>query len=256
MRVTKRAVASLCGDWKALFGAKVVAERVAAPWFTPAAAETDAMIHSMCDAVYRGTATTKPPDLVDDDTVKYTTSKKGDQSGASSSFAGGHATSLATLATLAGATSLTVASKETPPLVPEVVFLIDGSGSVTNDDFDAMKGFVRRAGAIILDKHPAAKLGVVQFANFVHVERELTRCSGAIAAGNGAGTGTDEAGDVLGPAAAATARVAAAAAAVATTFGHFAVDATTAEATAAAALQEWTDVVGKCKLNPVDPYSF
>jgi hypothetical protein len=60
--------------------------------------------------------------------------------------------------------------------VPEVVFLVDGSGSVTTEDFNAMKEFVGCAGTIFLQRHPSARLGIVQFANDVHVERELTPC--------------------------------------------------------------------------------
>ena len=141
--MTQRAAASLAGDWKALFGAKTEAERNIAPWWAPCDAELDAMVHNMADAVYRPTPVVA------------------------------HRAKYASTADLADAAEVPPVFS---PLVPEVVFLVDGSGSVTNEDFNAMKGFIRRAGVIFIERHPAAKLGVVQFANDVRVERELTQC--------------------------------------------------------------------------------
>eukprot|EP00227_Mantoniella_beaufortii_P014972 CAMPEP_0197591384 /NCGR_PEP_ID=MMETSP1326-20131121/13043_1 /TAXON_ID=1155430 /ORGANISM="Genus nov. species nov., Strain RCC2288" /LENGTH=474 /DNA_ID=CAMNT_0043156797 /DNA_START=111 /DNA_END=1531 /DNA_ORIENTATION=- len=241
--ITERAVV-IAGDWKALFGAKVLAERAAAPWWSPCAAETEAMVHSMCDAVYRAKPRRKDsrnstPDGAGDNKVTAVAAaaaalaafdaahtedavEEEDADDDGSDFGSGdsddpgsdgeddlaaahaaYATSAhaayyaaAYAATNAAATATASANTDaateddaavhdgiaTPPdtaallevLVPEVVFLIDGSGSVTDEDFSTMKAFLRQAGAVFLARHPDAKLGVVQFANDLRVERELT----------------------------------------------------------------------------------
>lgn len=112
---------TITGSWKGLYGSKDRAERVAAPWAVPADEETAAMVHDMCDGVYRSTQ---------DGKLQLTQDH-------------------------------------------EVVFLLDGSGSVTDDDFSTMTTFLGRAGATILSRTPHAKLGIVQFASDARVERRL-----------------------------------------------------------------------------------
>ncbi|DBB12755.1 TPA: Alpha-amylase, variant 2 [Trebouxia sp. C0006] len=54
-----------------------------------------------------------------------------------------------------------------------VTFLLDGSGSVSQEDFLAMTGFVSKAVTAILASVPACKVGVMQFSNDVHIEIPL-----------------------------------------------------------------------------------
>lgn len=51
-----------------------------------------------------------------------------------------------------------------------VMFLLDGSGSVTEDDFRTMTGFVSTTVAAVAAAHPGAQAGLLQFSNDVRVE--------------------------------------------------------------------------------------
>lgn len=54
-----------------------------------------------------------------------------------------------------------------------ILFLLDGSGSVSPDDFAAMTGFVFKSVKAICAVVPTCKIGVMQFSNDVHVEVPL-----------------------------------------------------------------------------------
>ncbi|DBA93088.1 TPA: Alpha-amylase [Trebouxia sp. C0005] len=54
-----------------------------------------------------------------------------------------------------------------------VTFLLDGSGSVSQEDFSAMTGFVSKAVTAMLALVPACKVGVMQFSNDVHIHIPL-----------------------------------------------------------------------------------
>mmetsp|Transcript_26838 Transcript_26838/g.42987 ORF Transcript_26838/g.42987 Transcript_26838/m.42987 type:complete len:389 (+) Transcript_26838:105-1271(+) len=163
--VTHQAVV-ISGGWKALFGAKLSSETSAAPWRAQSVAERDAMVHRMCDAVYRVKATTPEGDV-----------QQAESSASPSLAFPAPSSSIGTPAPVTPSSPPFTYNSGTSVLpVPEVVFLVDGSGSVTTEDFNAMKEFVGCAGTIFLQRHPSARLGIVQFANDVHVERELTPC--------------------------------------------------------------------------------
>jgi uncharacterized protein YegL len=51
-----------------------------------------------------------------------------------------------------------------------VLFLVDGSGSVQEEDFSAMTSFIERAAVTFKESVPECKVGVVQFSNDVKVE--------------------------------------------------------------------------------------
>mmetsp|Transcript_36846 Transcript_36846/g.69322 ORF Transcript_36846/g.69322 Transcript_36846/m.69322 type:complete len:456 (-) Transcript_36846:566-1933(-) len=51
-----------------------------------------------------------------------------------------------------------------------VVFLLDGSGSLSEIDFDVMRSFVKRTVEIIMQRCPEGKVGIVQFTTEVRVE--------------------------------------------------------------------------------------
>lgn len=73
-----------------------------------------------------------------------------------------------------------------------VIFLVDGSGSVTEEDFSCMTSFIATAGEAFAgplpletpdpegagQATPACKFGIVQFSNEVRVELELTQVNG------------------------------------------------------------------------------
>eukprot|EP00898_Chlorokybus_atmophyticus_P005802 jgi/Chlat1/6222/Chrsp44S05811 len=51
-----------------------------------------------------------------------------------------------------------------------VIFLVDGSGSVTEEDFSTMTRFLKQAVESIKVTHELAKVGVIQFSNEVRIE--------------------------------------------------------------------------------------
>lgn len=54
-----------------------------------------------------------------------------------------------------------------------VMFLLDGSGSVSTDDFDTMTDFVSKAIPVVLEVAPSTKVGIMQFSTGVHVQVPL-----------------------------------------------------------------------------------
>ncbi|KAK9829572.1 hypothetical protein WJX72_006550 [[Myrmecia] bisecta] len=51
-----------------------------------------------------------------------------------------------------------------------VIFAVDGSGSVTLEDFTNMTQFIAQATTFFVKEHPESKVGVIQFSNDVRVE--------------------------------------------------------------------------------------
>jgi hypothetical protein len=87
-----------------------------------------------------------------------------------------------------------------------IIFLIDGSGSVTEEDFTQMTSFILTAAQVIRDTkqpHQQIHIGIVQFSNDVKVELMPTRIngSGEVAlkildgGGDGEGEGGEEGGE-------------------------------------------------------------
>ncbi|KAL3150551.1 DNA replication licensing factor mcm8 [Trebouxia sp. C0010 RCD-2024] len=54
-----------------------------------------------------------------------------------------------------------------------VIFLLDGSGSVSTEDFDVMTHFVYKAVPILHEIAPATKVGIIQFSTDVHIQQPL-----------------------------------------------------------------------------------
>jgi uncharacterized protein YegL len=70
--------------------------------------------------------------------------------------------------------------KEEPCII---IFLVDGSGSVTEDDFNCMTSFMLTAANLIKStkqSHQHIHLGVIQFSNEVRVELPPTRINGVV----------------------------------------------------------------------------
>lgn len=65
---------------------------------------------------------------------------------------------------------LTLPKMSSPDNELAVVFLVDGSGSVAEEDFSTMVNFIRAATSALQDAAPDSKVGVVQFSNEVKVE--------------------------------------------------------------------------------------
>lgn len=65
----------------------------------------------------------------------------------------------------------------------EIVFLVDGSGSVSDEDFAAIISFLQSASDLLLDEEEIEKddvhcyAAVIQFSNEVRVERQLQKTS-------------------------------------------------------------------------------
>ncbi|KAG7668192.1 hypothetical protein KSW81_002091 [Nannochloris sp. 'desiccata'] len=72
-----------------------------------------------------------------------------------------------------------------------IIFLVDGSGSVTEEDFNSMTSFMLTAATLIKSTkqpHQHIHLGVIQFSNEVRVELPPTQISGVVLeTGNGRG---------------------------------------------------------------------
>ncbi|KAL3137864.1 hypothetical protein ABBQ38_005117 [Trebouxia sp. C0009 RCD-2024] len=54
-----------------------------------------------------------------------------------------------------------------------VMFLLDGSGSVSTEDFDVMTRFVYKAVPVLHEIAPTTKVGIIQFSTDVHIQQPL-----------------------------------------------------------------------------------
>jgi len=135
-RLVNRA-AELAGSWRILYAAKHMMDREALPWIKPTAFELGASVENIA---LNGLGLLRPKNL----------------------------------AALPEVTAPIVV--EDPQAASErcVLFLVDGSGSVTEDDFHNMTSFMCFAWNSISFSCPSAKVGIVQFSNDVRVELQPT----------------------------------------------------------------------------------
>lgn len=138
------AAARHAGSWKALYSQKFPCELRHAPWLVPCDAETAAMLD-----LIKG-APTCPSPLV------RAAPKTGAPASSPRAVSG---------LRMEGAPRLSV------------VLLIDGSSSVTEEDFSAMKKFADALLASLGETHPTAALALVQFNQNPKVEAPLTPVS-------------------------------------------------------------------------------
>merc|ERR1711933_100318 len=146
----------LAGGWKKFYKAKHLAEKESAPWIQPCSYEVQAMLNhlarfsgiSSCPAAAAAAAAAK------------TTTRKAKPS----------------------SSSLSQPESAQPALTEDsdggikmmVTFLVDGSGSVTEDDFHTMTSFMSKTVETVNSyTSDRAKFGVIQFSNEVKVELKL-----------------------------------------------------------------------------------
>lgn len=129
-----RPAASLAGGWKRLYAEKLVSDRAHAPWTAPCASELSALLR-----LVRAPAAKRPP----------------------SADAGTSPRAVSALARPQAADGVAV------------VLLLDGSSSVTEDDFCAMKAFCDSLARSLADGAAPARLAVVQFNQHPKVELPL-----------------------------------------------------------------------------------
>eukprot|EP00238_Polyblepharides_amylifera_P000133 CAMPEP_0196572212 /NCGR_PEP_ID=MMETSP1081-20130531/2294_1 /TAXON_ID=36882 /ORGANISM="Pyramimonas amylifera, Strain CCMP720" /LENGTH=436 /DNA_ID=CAMNT_0041889447 /DNA_START=140 /DNA_END=1450 /DNA_ORIENTATION=+ len=127
--------AQLAGSWRQLYKEKVLMERINAPWKKPANQEVQALGETIADMA----CDCADLECVDSDMVAYAA----DVAGACRNGSGKALT---------------------------VIFLLDGSGSVSDIDFDIMRAFVKNTSTVVTNKCPDAKVGVLQFTTEVRVE--------------------------------------------------------------------------------------
>ena len=130
------------GSWKSLYAQKLPCEKKNHPWDVPCEAETSAMF----ELIKGGTAPKSTP------IMKMNTSDTGSPRAIS---------------------SLEMISSSTPRSL-SVVLLIDGSSSVTEEDFKAMKEFANSLAASLAATHNDSALALVQFNQHPKVEAPLT----------------------------------------------------------------------------------
>lgn len=147
-RALLRPAVAHAGSWKKLYAEKLVAERDHAPWTVPCASETAALLR-----LVRSGSQAK--------------GVKGGRGGGDSPRAGTSPRAVSELARPRRQTRDELA----------VVLLLDGSSSVTEDDFRAMKAFCDGLARSLSDHPTPARLAVVQFNQHPKVELPLEDAS-------------------------------------------------------------------------------
>jgi len=140
----------LAGGWSKFYKAKHVAEKESAPWIQPCEYELQAILNHLA-SFSLGSFTEEAAAVAPAPAAP------------------------ATMAPAASATSpgqRTMISRSVPRIM--VTFLVDGSGSVTEEDFSTMTTFMSKAVATVnAHTEGRAKFGVIQFSNEVKVELGL-----------------------------------------------------------------------------------
>jgi hypothetical protein len=140
----------LAGGWKKLYKAKHLAEKESNPWIQPCEHEVQAMLNHL--AAFTTNTTTSNTNNSNG------TSKSGDKVG-----------------TAGGVGSAAAAAAPPSDAKMTVTFLVDGSGSVTEEDFSTMTTFMTKAVQTV-NAHTCEKsmFGVLQFSNEVREELTLS----------------------------------------------------------------------------------
>lgn len=137
---------TLAGGWKKFYEQKVRSSKEHAPWVVPSTSETLAIID-----LIKGRA---PPSALVDTGRNYASSSDETQ--------------------LSNSPSSIMQDDHDVPQVLSIVLLIDGSSSVTEDDFAAMKDFTRALIASLRMTHPNAAVALVQFNQYPRIEVNLS----------------------------------------------------------------------------------
>eukprot|EP00240_Pyramimonas_obovata_P001958 CAMPEP_0118929340 /NCGR_PEP_ID=MMETSP1169-20130426/6369_1 /TAXON_ID=36882 /ORGANISM="Pyramimonas obovata, Strain CCMP722" /LENGTH=451 /DNA_ID=CAMNT_0006871511 /DNA_START=121 /DNA_END=1476 /DNA_ORIENTATION=- len=135
--------AALAGGWQELYKAKITMDRSSMPWKRPSTFEIDALGQLIADLAFEGNTATSMTE-----TLSYWLRSPP----AGSNW---------------GASSMTDAQAPWPLTV---MFLLDGSGSLSEMDFDVMRTFVKRTVTVVKARVPQAKVGMLQFTTEVRVE--------------------------------------------------------------------------------------
>ncbi|KAI8466761.1 MAG: hypothetical protein J3K34DRAFT_472320 [Monoraphidium minutum] len=147
--------AALAGSWRRLFAAKAAADAAAAPWRRPCEWELEAALAAMVSSVDGAAERAAPegPAAAAGRAAAAEAPAGDDEDGAGGAPEAGGAGG--------GARDLSVC------------FLVDGSGSVGEDDFESMVAFINTAAASFARRAPGAKICVLQFSNSVRTEVPL-----------------------------------------------------------------------------------
>eukprot|EP00205_Picochlorum_sp_RCC944_P000942 CAMPEP_0182606642 /NCGR_PEP_ID=MMETSP1330-20130603/1458_1 /TAXON_ID=464278 /ORGANISM="Picochlorum sp., Strain RCC944" /LENGTH=446 /DNA_ID=CAMNT_0024825041 /DNA_START=347 /DNA_END=1687 /DNA_ORIENTATION=- len=145
----------LAGGWKKFYKAKHLAEKESAPWIQPCSYEVQAMLNHLA----RFSGISSCPAAAAAAAAKTTTRKAKPSS-----------------SSLSQPESAQPAAAEDSDggIKMMVTFLVDGSGSVTEDDFHTMTSFMSKTVETVNSyTSDRAKFGVIQFSNEVKVELKL-----------------------------------------------------------------------------------
>lgn len=162
------------GSWKRLYAEKITNEKANAPWRMPCASEMDAIL----DIIQGRRHTYDPADPMSQLTrspLSVLSSSSGmsdDELSVSPPTASNMVPQAMTNASPDTEMGDAVATQDTLDLA--AVVLIDGSSSVTEDDFRAMRSFSRSLVCALRESHREASVAVVQFNQFPRVELPLT----------------------------------------------------------------------------------
>ncbi len=133
----------LAGGWSKFYKAKHVAEKENAPWIQPCDFELQAILNHLASFAL-GSFTDAPATMAPASTRSESPPQR------------------------------MMISRSVPRIM--VTFLVDGSGSVTEEDFATMTGFMRKAVRTVNARTEGkARFGVIQFSNEVKVELGLTQ---------------------------------------------------------------------------------
>lgn len=151
--VLLNAAARHAGSWKRLYAEKERNDSRNAPWLMPCEFEKNAIFDCIKGDVAQATSTYWP-------------------SSAQSSLPSSPPKEQ--LVVLSSASPCSVISRPAPMGCLSVVVLVDGSSSVTEDDFSAMKEFAHSMVNNIRSTNPDASVALVQFNQYPKVEVSLT----------------------------------------------------------------------------------
>mmetsp|Transcript_3257 Transcript_3257/g.3652 ORF Transcript_3257/g.3652 Transcript_3257/m.3652 type:complete len:495 (+) Transcript_3257:168-1652(+) len=157
--------ATVAGSWRELYKSKCLMDRAAAPWNKPTIHEIHALSLQITDAAFDDN-TSKPNctfsgcsySSFGDPCAPFLPPPASDVLGSPSS----------TVSSSPGSSPGSVNSSFPKDLV--VLYLLDGSGSLSETDFNTMRTFVKTSASCIKDRCPRAKIGVLQFTTEVRVE--------------------------------------------------------------------------------------
>lgn len=151
--------ASLAGGWQELYKAKTFMDRSSLPWKRPSTFEIDALGQLIADSAFE---CHDPFDVLSTPPSPLWSYPSPPSSVASDS--------ISSVASALTGYSATPPSPLQAAKALTVMFCLDGSGSLSEMDFDVMRNFVKRTVQVIRSRVPNAKVGMIQFTTEVRVE--------------------------------------------------------------------------------------